>query len=79
MLILDTILEEIKDVPVNRLEELYRFVHALTLSKKKSEALNKRILSYGGILSDMDKEDYADFVHHTQSMRTDLFDRNVTL
>jgi len=27
---LNTILKEMKDVPVNRLEELYQFIHAMT-------------------------------------------------
>ena len=48
MLTLNTILDEIKDVPVSRLEELYQFVHSLTLNTKKNETLRKKILSFGG-------------------------------
>jgi uncharacterized membrane protein len=50
MLTLNSILKEIKDVPVNRLEELYQFVHSLTPKNKKTDALRKKILSFGGSL-----------------------------
>ena len=38
MLTLNTILKEIKDVPVSRLEELYEFVHSLTPKTTQTEA-----------------------------------------
>lgn len=79
MLTINTILKEIKDVPVNRLEELYEFVHALTPSAKQKEASRKKILSFGGAFSDMGKKEYADFVAQTKKARTKLFDRNVEL
>jgi hypothetical protein len=79
MLTLNSILKEIKDVPVNRLEELYQFVNSLTKSGKQTETLRKKILSYGGILSDMNKDDYDDFVKQTKKSRTSLFDRKVDL
>ena len=79
MLTVNTILDEIKDVPVSRLEELYQFVHSLTPNKKKTEALRKKILSFGGSFSDMSKKDYADFRNQTKKSRTELFDRNIDL
>jgi hypothetical protein len=42
MLTLNTILDEMKEVPVNRLEELYQFVHSLTPKPKKTEVLRKK-------------------------------------
>jgi hypothetical protein len=66
MLTLNTILEEMKEVPVNRLEELYQFVHSLTPKSKKTEVLRKKILSYGGAFSDMSSKEYAGFVNHTK-------------
>jgi hypothetical protein len=79
MLTLNTIIKEIKDVPVNRLEDLYQYVHSLTSSKKQTENLRKKILSFGGAFSDMSNEDYSDFLNQTQKSRTVLFDRKIEL
>jgi len=79
MLTLNTILEEIKEVPVSRLEELYEFVHSLTPKTKQPETLRKKILSFGGSFSDMSKKDYSDFLNQTKKTRTKLFDRNIDL
>ena len=72
---LNAILKEIKDIPVNRLEELYQFVHSMTPSSKQTERLRKKILSFGGAFKDMSSEDYSDFLDHTKKMRTDIFDQ----
>ncbi len=77
MFTLNDILKEMKDVPVNRLEELYQFVHSLTPSTKKTDAARKKILSFGGAFSDMSNKDYEDFLKTTKKTRTKLFDRNV--
>jgi hypothetical protein len=79
MLTLNTIIKEIKDVPVSRLEDLYQFVHSLSSSKKQTENLRKKILSFGGVFNDMTDEDYTDFLNHTKNARTALFDRKVEL
>jgi hypothetical protein len=76
MYTIKTILDEIKDVPASRLEELYQFVHSLTSNTIKTEASRKKILSFGGCFSDMSEEDYSDFVHQTTSTRKQLFDRH---
>jgi len=79
MLTINTILKEMKDVPVNRLEELYQFVHTLIPAKKKSETLKRKVLSFGGAFSDMSDKDYADYLNHTKDSRTKLFERNIDL
>ena len=79
MLTLNAILKEMKDVPVNRLEELYQFVHSLTPSVKQTETLRKKILSFGGAFSDMSDKDYSDFLNNTKKSRAKLFDRNIEL
>jgi len=79
MLTLNTILKELKDVPVNRLEELYQLVHSMSSSTKKKESLRKKILSYGGAFSDMSSEDYSDFLDQTKKARVKLFDRSIDL
>ena len=55
-----------KDVPVNRLEEFYQFVHSLTPKTKQNDALRKKILSFGGAFSDMSAKDYSCFVNHSK-------------
>ena len=79
MLTLNNILKEIKDVPVNRLEELYQFVHSLTPNTKQTDTLRKKILSFGGSFSDMSNKDYNDFLHQAKKTRAKLFDRNIDL
>lgn len=73
---LNTIIKEIKDVPENRLEEIYQFIHAMNLKGKHSDSVQKRILSFGGAFSDMSSKDYDDFLNHTKKSRTELLDRN---
>ncbi len=79
MLTLNNILKEIKDVPVNRLEELYQLIHSLTPKTKSTDTLRKKILSFGGAFSDMNSKDYADYLNETNKTRTQLFDRNIDL
>jgi hypothetical protein len=78
MLTLNLILKEIKDVPVEKLEEVYEYVHSLAVKKKNdtSKKKNKKsLLDFSGILSDMSEEDYQDFVNHTKKVRKELFNR----
>ena len=79
MLTFNAILKEMKDVPVNRLEELYQFVHSLTPTTKQTENLRKKILSFGGAFSDMSSKDYSDYLNDTKKTRAKLFDRNFDL
>lgn len=79
MLTINNILKEIKDVPSNRLEELYQFVNSLKPAAKKTSETKKKILSFSGIFADMDDKDYMDFVIHTKTTRTELFDRKIEI
>ncbi len=79
MLTINTILKELKDVPVDRLEELYQFVHSLTPKAKQTENLRKKIISFSGAFSDMSDKDYSDFLNQTKKTRAKLFDRKIKL
>jgi hypothetical protein len=79
MLTLDTILKELKDVPADRLEDVYQFVHSLTPTTNQTERARKKILSFGGVFGDMSDKDYQDFVNQTEISRERLFDRNIEL
>ena len=76
---LNAILKEIKEVPANRLEELYQYVHSLTPKSKKADDLKKKIMSFAGAFSDMNEKGYRDFLNHTKDTRSKLFDRKIEL
>ena len=76
---LNNIIKEMKDVPVNRLEELYQLVHSLTQQAKQTETNRKKILSFAGAFSDMSAKDYSEYLNQTQKIRTTLFNRNIDL
>jgi hypothetical protein len=76
---LNTILKELKDVPVDRLEDLYSIIHSLQENTKKSGKRSKQILSFAGSFNDMPENDYNDFLHQTKQARNDLFDRDINL
>jgi hypothetical protein len=75
----NSILKEMKDVPADRLEELYQFVHSLTPKAKNTESQRKKILSFGGAFADMDGNSYSGFINETIKTRTKLFDRDFDL
>jgi len=73
MLTINSIIKEINELPVERLEYVYEFIHTLNTKHKHSR---ERTLSYAGIFRDMSKDDYADFVASTKKTRANLFDRD---
>lgn len=77
MLTINTIIKEMKDVPIDRLEDLYQFVHSLTPEPGKAEDKRMKILSFAGSFSTMSNNDYSDFLSQTKNVRTTLFDRNI--
>ena len=79
MLTLNTILKELKNVPVDRLEDLYSIIHSLRTNTKKSDKKSKRILSFAGSFSDMTDTDYNDFRNQTNDARNNLFDRDINI
>lgn len=76
---LNTILEELNDVPVDKLGELHIFINSLKINPKKSEKKRKKILSFAGAFNDMSQDDYDDFVKETRKTRTELFEREIKL
>lgn len=76
---LNTILKEIKNIPVDRLEDLYSIVHSLRANTKKSNSTTKKILSFAGAFGDMSEKDYKDFQKQTKLTRNNLFDRDINL
>lgn len=79
MLTFDTIIKELKNVPVNKLEDLYSIIHSLQTDIKSSEKKSKKILSFAGSFSDLSEKDYNDFLKQTREARKELFDRDIDL
>lgn len=79
MTTLNTILKELKNVPVDRLEDLYSIIHSLRANTKKSDSVSKKILSFAGSFGDMSKKDFNDFLEHTKETRNNSFDRDIKL
>lgn len=79
MLTYNSILKEIKDVPIEKLEELQSYIHTLTAKEKKSTALRKKILSFSNIFNDISAADFKDFTNKTAEIRASLFDRKIKL
>ena len=73
---LTAILKEIKDVPTERLEELYQYVHSLNPKKKTTATLHKKIMSFAGAFKDMKEKDYQDYLQVTKRTRNELFNRD---
>lgn len=70
-------MKEINDVPADRLEELYQFIHSMSSKTKQKDKKRKKILEFAGAFSDMDKKTYDGYLSQTIKVRTGLFDRNV--
>jgi hypothetical protein len=76
---INAILKELKNVPVDKLEDLYSIIHSLRTNTKNTDTKKQKILSYAGSFGDMSKSDYNNFVKHTRQTRDELFDRNINL
>ncbi len=76
---LNTILKELKNVPIERLEDLYSIIHSLQANKKKSDKRSKKILSFAGTFADMSENYYNDFLGQVKQTRNELFDRDINL
>lgn len=79
MLTFNTILKELKNVPVDRLEDLYSIIHSLRADTKKSDKNSKNIMSFAGSFGEMSENDYGDFLKQTEGIRIGLFDRDINV
>ena len=79
MLTINRIIKEMREVQVERLEELYQLVHSFTPKTKQNDLARQKILSFGGAFSDMSEKDYGEYLSHTKKVRSSFFDRNIEL
>ena len=66
LLTLNSIMKEMRNIPVDRLEDLYSFVHSLNPKTKKSDNLRRMIMAFAGSFDDMTSKDYSDFIRETK-------------
>ena len=76
---LNTILKELKNVPVSKLEDLYSIIHSFQANTKTTEKNRKKILSFAGSFSDMSEKEYSDYLKETKNTRNKLFDREIDI
>ncbi len=74
---LNTIIKEVKELPLEQREELYHIIHSINPKAKQQGKLRKKILSYAGAFSDMNEKDYSEFVESTHATRAKFFTRTV--
>lgn len=71
----DVLFEELKKIPVDRLQELYTFMHALRSEAKSNPSKTNPALSFSGAFRELSEEDYEDFLAETKATREGLLDR----
>jgi hypothetical protein len=73
------ILKELKNVPINRLEEVYSLIHSINENVVEDTDRKDKILSFAGSFNELSQTDYDDFVNETKKIRANLFDRELSL
>lgn len=76
---INNIIEEIKEIPIDKLEDLYSLIHSFNSTKVATKGNTKKILAFAGVLNDLSDTDYKDFENNIKSTREGLFNRKVTL
>jgi hypothetical protein len=76
MLTINVLLKELKNIPLDKLDEVYRYLRSIDRKPLKSARLKGKIMSYAGIFSDMTEDDYSGFLSETKRIRENLFDRS---
>lgn len=80
MTTLETIVQELHQVPPQHLESAYQLVHALTMQSPKeahTAVAVERIMGAAGMLSHWSDEEWADFEAALRRTRAQLFNRPV--
>ena len=79
MVTINTILEEVKNVPVNRLEELYSIIRSLKDSTGGPGAGKGTILTFAGCFNGMKQENYDDLINNMKETRNNFLDRETDI
>ena len=76
---LNSLFKEIRDLPADKLDEVYKFVHQMHPKRKRNESIRKKTLAFAGTFNDMGEKGYRDFTKELRKIRKNLFTRKVNL
>lgn len=79
MLRINSIIKEINEIPENRLQEIYEYIHSINPKSEKSDLNRKNILSFAGAFADLTTSEYSSFIKETKRTRAKLFSRKIDL
>ena len=79
MFTVNSIIKEVNELPQEKLDEVYAYVHSINNPSKKRKNQRRKILSFAGAFSDMSSSEYAGFIKNTSLTRKSLFDRKLDL
>lgn len=76
MVTFNNILKELNDLPVEKLEDVYEYIHAIKEHGKKTRAKDKKkIMSFAGAFASMNDADFADLKDELKRSRSEMFNR----
>ena len=78
MLTIKTIQNEICQIPINRLEEVYKLICSFHRPINMEKLHKSKILNFAGIFNEMSESDYNDLVSYTEKSRNDMFNRSTS-
>ena len=76
MLTIKTIQNEIRFIPINRLEEVYKLICSFHRPLNVEKLHKAKILKFAGMYNDMSESDYNDLISYTDKCRNDMFNRS---
>jgi len=78
MLTIKTIQNEISQIPINRLEEVYKLICSFHRPINVEKLHKSKILNFAGIFNEMSESDYNDLISYTEKSRYDMFNRSTS-
>ena len=72
-LIRSRVIEEIKLIPDEKLEEIYNFIHYFRVGLEKVEENRENIMRFAGCWNNMEEEEFEDFIMEIAQRRKEAF------
>ena len=76
-----TLINEINQVPVNFLQEVYNIIHSynITTAEKQEKNDRKNILKFAGSWCNMSDKEYDEIMSEINNSKSEMFSREVKL
>lgn len=76
MVTFNSIIKELNGLPVDKLEDVYEYIHSIKEQEKKVKDKNKKkIMSFAGAFSGMSDNDFTDLKAEIKRARSEMFTR----